>query len=146
MHCLREEPVIQPRYFQKKDEEIHCSTLQSAPWCARGRKYKIAYERKREGGWMEGGKEPQECRHSTSPRVGRCVRLAGEGLPCAPTRASERHTVHEFPTGKRGRREREGEETNLRTLFTVGVVERAAAAPPPLRHPEPGWINEAKNR
>ena len=99
------------------------STLQSAPGCVRAKqgrgKYKIAYER--EGGRKarEGRKEPQECRHSTSPRVGLCGRLTGAELPRTTGRTGGSRTdggtatLHEFPTGKKD---------ELAKLFKVGVV------------------------
>ena len=71
----------------------------------------------------EGGrKEPQECRHSTSPPVGVCVRLTAAELPRTTGRTGagrdggtwerdRRYTVHEFPTGKKD---------ELAKLFRVG--------------------------
>ena len=68
----------------------------------------------------EGGrKEPQECRHSTSPRVGLCGRLTGAELPRTTGRTGGSRTdggtatLHEFPTGKKD---------ELAKLFKVGVV------------------------
>ena len=82
--------------------------------------------------------EPQECRHSTSPRVGLSVHppAAELPLPVGLTGAGGRTaTLHEFPTGKK-------DELALAKLFRVGVVvlaaAAAAAAAAASEHSEPG--------